>query len=64
MQSQITDIKTYQNGTTQTIVYNVIKTLGKGAFATCYQVENNETKYQSACKVIEKSSLSKPKWKA
>lgn len=37
--------------------------LGKGGFARCYELINDETKEIEAVKIIQKSSLTKPRSK-
>jgi polo-like kinase 1 len=37
--------------------------LGKGGFARCYELINEETKEVEAVKIIQKSSLTKPRSK-
>ena len=59
VEERITDDK----GNVQSIKYAIGKYLGKGGFAKVYVITNIDDDSQSAVKVIQKSSLVKPKHK-
>ena len=61
--SIIKEVKSTPNGASETVEYKILVKLGVGAFGTCSKVENLKSKYVSACKVIHKDSLTKPKSK-
>lgn len=50
----IVEVKKSMSGYVEVIKYKVLSLLGQGAFAKCYQVENEVTKSINACKVIQK----------
>ena len=51
------------NGEVQIKKYLRGKFLGKGGFAKCYEIVNQDTKVLSAAKVVQKSSLTKSRAK-
>lgn len=64
MNSQIIEEKILKiNGEFKTVQYLKGKFIGKGGFAKCYEFKNLETKHISAVKVVEKSTLQKPRAK-
>lgn len=53
----ITETKNLVNQPDQLIQYKIIELLGEGGFATCFKVENLSNGVHSACKVIDRVSL-------
>lgn len=54
---------TSSNGRAMYREYRKGRFLGKGGFASCYEVRELQTNQVFACKIIAKSSMTKPKQK-
>lgn len=51
------------SGEEKTRQHRIGRELGRGGFATCYEITNMETKHTYACKLIKKSTLKKSNYK-
>lgn len=59
----ITEKRKYPDGSADYVRYVKGEFLGKGGFANCYKVTNEETKEVFAAKIVDKKSLLKERTK-